>query len=367
MRPELSGALFHFGPRLAAGCREECAGHGPVTLRLDYAGAEALLDALERDSLSDADVDDLLRIPGLRAMVNNVTRFIPKVGVPEFREEVKAFAQAKKGGRHNDFFQFEHAWQERTRVRTLIGAIRADERRLVRETLSPLTRYSPDTGPLTVTVYFVAGGVSTGFAFEDDSTPFYANLVRAKGDLNGVALNMAHEAYHVMQFTAQKRAGIPALWVSNEKMPPAERLFAGTLSEGTANYVVDPTRSAAAGPDMENARERYRRNAEPGRVAENFALFDTLLKKIRDGQITWEAVQSQGFSRDNDDRFYFVGYEMAKALDRHCGRRCISRLFKEPPVEFFRRYIVLYRKHPEIKGRFSQETETFINAYGKKP
>lgn len=338
-----------------------------VALRLDYAGAEALINALERDALSDADVDDLLRVPGLRAMVDNVTRFIPNIGVPEFRKEIRAFVRAKKGGEYNDYFQLSDVWRERSRVRTLTTAIRADERKIVGETLSLLGRYRPDTGPLPITVYFVAGGVSTGFAFENDPKAFYANLTRAGGDLNGVVLNMAHEGYHVMQFTAQKRAGINPLWVSNEKMPPAERLFTATLQEGTANYVADPTRWAATGPDVESARLRYRRNAEPARVAQNFALFDAVLKELREGRITWEVAYKKGFTSDNDDSFYFVGYEMAKALERYCGRGCIGRLFAEPPAEFFRRYIALYRRHPEIRGRFSRETETFIEAYGTKP
>ncbi len=339
----------------------------PVALRLDYAGAEALVNALERDSLSDADVDSLLRVTGLRAMVDNVTRFIPNIGAPEFRKEIQEFVRTKRGGQYNDYFQLTDVWRERPRIRALITAIRADERKIVRETLSQLVRYRPDTGPLTITAYFVAGGVSGGFAFENDPTSFYAELWRAEGDLNGVILNMAHEAYHVMQFAAQRRAGINPIWVANDRMPPVDRLFTGMLQEGTANYVVDPTRSTAAGRDMERARARYRRNAEPARIAENFALFDTLLKELREGRITWDVVYERGFSRNNDDRFYFVGYEMAKALDRHCGRRCVGRLFEEPPVEFFRRYIALYRRHPEIRGRFSRETETYIAAYGAQP
>src|SRR5690348_14985651 len=59
-----------------------------VTLRLDFAGAEAIIRALERDALSDAEVDALLRVHGARAMVDNVTRFIPGLGVPEFRSEI---------------------------------------------------------------------------------------------------------------------------------------------------------------------------------------------------------------------------------------------------------------------------------------
>lgn len=339
----------------------------PITIHLDYAGAEALINALERDSLSDADVDSLLSVPGLRAMVDNVTRFIPNVGISEFRKEIRAFVQTKKGGEYDPYFRFNGVWQERSKVRTLIKSIQTDERRIVGEMLSQLKRYRPSTGPLPITVYFIAGGVSEGFAFDNDIKSFYANLVKAEGDLNGVILNMTHEAYHVMQFAAQRRAGINALWISDGKLPPAERLIAGTLSEGTANYVADPSRSRATGPHMESARQRYRRNAEPARIAQNFALFDTVLKEVRDGRITWDVAYKKGFTSENDDSFYFVGYEMAKALDRYCGRKRIGGLFEKSPVEFFRRYIALYRKHPEIRGRFSRETETFIAAYEPKP
>lgn len=333
-----------------------------VTMRLDYAGAEALLDALERDSLSDADVDDLLRVHGLRAMVDNVTRFVPRVGAPEFRREIRAFVRTKEGESYNRYFQFNDAWRERSRVRNLIKDFRAAEREVVGGMLARLKRYRPDTGPLSITIYLVAGGVSDGFAFENDPGSFYANLVRAGGDFNGAVLNMEHEAYHAMQIAAQQRAGLPTLWVSNDKMPPAQRLLTGTLVEGTANYAADPTRSATVGPNVDGARERYRRNAAPARVAENFALFDRMLKEIREGRATWDVVNKEGFSRDNDDRFYFVGYEMAKALERYRGRGAIGGLFSKPPAEFFRSYIALYRKHREIKARFSPETEEFIDS-----
>jgi hypothetical protein len=90
-----------------------------------------------------------------------------------------------------------------------------------------------------------------------------------------------------------------------------------------------------------------------------------MLKEILEGRTTWEVLSREGFSRDNDDRFYFVGYEMAKALERYRGRGHIGRLFSRPPVEFFRSYIALYRRHPEIRGRFSRETETFIASAGQ--
>jgi hypothetical protein len=333
-------------------------GAAAVTMRFDYAGAEAIIDALERDSLSEADVDSLLRIHGVRAMVDNVTRFIPRAGVPEFRTEIQRFAREKRGAESNPFQLFE-PWRERARIRALVAAIRADEPRILREALAKLEPYSPDTGPMTIGVYFVAGGVSTGFAFENESRSFYANLARAQGDYPGVIWNAVHEAYHVLQMAAQQRSGHFASWIADDAMPPADRLLMGTLVEGTANLVSDPARFTGGGAKLEEMRALYRLNAEPAKIAANFALFDRMLKEVREGKITWSAVNGEGFSGANPE-FYFVGYEMAKALERHCGARCIGALFHAAPAEFFRRYIAFYRERPEITARFSRETEDYV-------
>ncbi|HET7234320.1 MAG TPA: DUF5700 domain-containing putative Zn-dependent protease [Longimicrobium sp.] len=347
------------------GRAQRAAGAPGHTLRLDYAGAEALLNALEQDSVTDAQVNTLLRIHGVRAMVDNVTRFIPGVGVAEFRREVKDFARTKRGSAHNREFQLTGVWTQRAQIRQLIRAIRADEAGIVRRTLAQLGPYAPPTGPLAVEVYFVAGGVSDGFVFDDRSRPvFYANLARAMGDLSGVVGNMAHEDYHVLQKAAQRRTpGLTRIADSTETMPLAERLLTVTLAEGTANYVADPTKSNATGRNLDLFRARYQRNATPRRIAENFELFDTILRGLRNGSVTWQQADFQGFSGTNDARFYFVGYQMAKAIEQHCGTACIRRLFTRHPVEFFRQYIALYRRHPDIPGRFSPETEAFIASF----
>jgi hypothetical protein len=113
---------------------------------------------------------------------------------------------------------------------------------------------------------------------------------------------------------------------------------------------------------MEKSRQQYRRNADPARIKENFALFDTVLSGIRDGSLPWNKAYARGFSGNNDARFYFVGYEMAKAIEKYRGRKQIAQLFEKPPVEFIRQYIALYKKHPEISARFSKETEEFITS-----
>jgi hypothetical protein len=74
---------------------------------------------------------------------------------------------------------------------------------------------------------------------DDQTRPsFYANLARARGDLNAVIGNLAHESYHVMQKAAQRRAGLGATADSTGALLEAERLLAVTLSEGVANSAV---------------------------------------------------------------------------------------------------------------------------------
>ncbi|TVQ00715.1 MAG: hypothetical protein EA359_15385 [Balneolaceae bacterium] len=332
----------------------------PVTLQLDFAGAKAMIRVLEQDSLSEAAIDELLHIHGVRAMVDNVTRFIPRLGIPEFRSEIHHFTQKKRAGDHEEF-QLSHVWRERTRVRDLVNAIQADESGILRETLSLLEPYRPNTGPLSIQVYFVAGGVSDGFVFNDDRS-FYINLVRAGGDCHEVIANVVHEAYHVMQVAAQKQSGTYTDWGADDVMPYAERVLAGTLIEGTATYVADPARLTAPAGSLRTARKRYLRSADPVRIAENFAVFDAVMQGLREGTMTWPEASEKGFTRSpvNEDRFYFVGYEMAKAIERHCGTTCIPRFFEQPPVEFFRQYITLYREHPEIQWHFAPETEKYI-------
>jgi hypothetical protein len=311
----------------------------PVTMHLDYAGAETIIRALERDSLSDADVDELLRIHGVRAaMIDNVTRFIPDIqGAPEFRTEIQTFVRTKQGGDYAGIFQLPDVWRERSRIRELITAVRGDESRIVREALALLEPYRPTRGPLPIRVYFIAGGVSTGFAFEHDVEAFYINLARAQGDYYGIIWNMVHEAYHVMQMVAQQQSGTFTAWITDETVPPVQRLLAGTLVEGTATLVADPRRLNAPEGTLQTVLDRYRRSAEPARIAENFAMFDTVLQGLREGRTEWADAVGKGFSlsSEHEERFYFVGYEMAKAIEDYCGTNCIGRLFEEPPVEFF--------------------------------
>ena len=335
---------------------------GEVTLRFDYAGAEAMLAALERDELSDAAVDSLLAVPGARMTVDNVTRLIPELGRDDFRVAIQKFVRSGRVADEHAQFNLGKAKDEGGRVRALSAQIRANERALLQRTLAILAPYSPETGPLDITAYLIAGGTSTGFVRDTPGTwEFYLNLADLGGDCEAVVWSLAHEIYHLVQKAALRR--VPALLAvadSQESLPVAERMMTNVLLEGTADLVSDPKRFSGNGDEIVRQRERYRRDAEPARVRENFAIFDTLYQRAVRKEVTWRAVLERGFM--NEARFYPLGREMAQAIERHCGAACIRRQFERPPVEFFREYIRLYRAQPDVVGRFAPETERLLGA-----
>ena len=262
-----------------------------IQLRFDYSGAEAMLEILERDSLNDAAVDSLLAIRPVRDMVRNTIAFSPAMTVEHFRSHIKSFVRTKTTTPVEDrSWQLRHVWNNRGQLRALLEQLKANEDKVVRETVANLGMYAPRTGPLEIVVYFIAGGNSGGGPI--GTTGLYANLVQANGDFHGVISNLAHESYHVMQNEAWRRHPRMRLFVdARDSLPVGERLLAATLAEGTANFGEDPTRSTASGPAMQSSRERYMRNATPERVRENFALFDALL--FEESSFAIEVVQAE--------------------------------------------------------------------------
>ena len=339
-----------------------------IQLRFDYAGARTLFAALNQRELSPQDIAELYQVQGLAAMVDNVTRFIPEVTRREFEQHLLKFIETGKEPGHNGYivWDFKQVLATRGEVAGLIGKLEADESQIIATTLGELEPFRPDTGPLTITVYFVAGGVSDGFVPERSREPsLYVNLTRARGDLDGVVSNLTHEIYHVMQQSASRRAGLSSIVDEPEKLELAQRLLATTLWEGSANYAADPRQLQGSGPYLAMWRDRFAQNTTPEKLAEHFALFETVLNDLEAQRTSWNDAYARGFAGPQSP-FYFVGYEMTRVIDQRCGRSCVRQLFDQPPAAFLQRYIEICKRDPAIAIRFSPPMEAWI-ARGPKP
>ena len=337
------------------------------SLRMNFEGAEALLGVLERRAVTDADVDRLLTIRGVHAMVDNTTKYIPSNTRDTFRAAVKEFVTSRKSTIGN--FRLDESAKKSAEIRTLIAKLKADTN-LVAEVAGPIARYTPPLPQFTATMYGTTGGVSDGFVLDDGTLPaFYVALDRAEGEVQGVKLQMTHELYHVAQRMA--RAGVPRLSADvfdATTAPPHLRLLTVVFEEGTATYVTEPMLGkdgsffSRSGPYMRTWRASYKKNAPPKKIAANFAEFDRLLSGLRAGSMSWKEASDAVFTGLGPGP-YFVGYEMAKAIDRHHGAARIASLLQQHPAAFFRAYIDLYRKNPgAVPARFSKETEAYVDA-----
>lgn len=336
------------------------------SLQMNYEGAEALLAVLEQRTVTDADIDKLLAIHGVRAMVDNTTRFIPSDTRVTFRAAVKEFVTTRKSTIGH--FRLDESYEDAAEIRALVDELKADTN-LPAEVAGPLSRYMPPLPHFTATVYAVTGGASDGFVPDRETQPaFYVALNRAEGDAEGVKLNMTHELYHVVQRLA--RAGVPGLEanVLNPETAPADaRLLRVILDEGTATYVTEPlipkgSFFSRSGPDIRMWRASYRKNAAPKKIAANFAEFDRLLSGLHTGSMSWKQASDVVFTGYGPGP-YFVGYEMAKAIDRRHGPSRIASLLQQHPAAFFRAYIDIYRENPAaVPAKFSRETEAYIDS-----
>jgi hypothetical protein len=336
------------------------------SLEMDYDGAEALLAALERRTVTDADIDKLLTIRGVQAMVDNTTKYVPADTRDAFRAALKEFVSRRKSTIGD--FRLDDSFERAREIRSLIAALEADTN-LLGEVAGPISRFMPSLPPFTVTVHGTTGGISDGFVLDNEAQPaFYMALNRAEGDVQGVKLNMTHELYHVVQRMA--RASVPGL---NAKVfdvgtaPSHVRLLSVILEEGTATYVAEPALGKASvfrrsGPYVKSWRASYEKNRPPKRIVANFAEVDRLLSGLRSGASSWEQASAVVFRGDGPGP-YFVGYEMAKVIDRHYGPARIASLLHQHPAEFFRAYIDVCRKDPSaVPAKFSKLTEAYIDS-----
>jgi len=322
-------------------------------LHLDYSGAEALLMALERDSISDIELDALLWVPGVRATVANTSKYLPDHTEDAFRTVLRTWVETRQEpwGQFSLRFAAQHA----SEARKLIEELKA-EPGLISEVQAPLLRYLPATGPLEVTVHSVVCGVSDGFVLDDQADPaFFMALDRAQGDAQGIKLNMTHELYHTAQQAARDRARrLTEVMVQPSTASPAVRLLTTVLDEGTATWVA---RSMLDGDGtyLEMWRSAYDKNAGAEAVRANYVLFDELLAGLVDGALSWDDAYGAGFCGIGPP-LYFVGFEMSRAIEEALGPQQIGTYFAGHPKEFFTDFVAL------VPGVLAPRTEQIVAA-----
>ena len=326
-----------------------------VTLSLTDQSARANLRIID-GRVSDAEFDRALRLPGNLALVekSNQTGALNTIDDLRF-----ALSTAREGQTPNpDLFGIGRLRRDMNAAKDLLELLDRDAENIIGRVCEKLTPYLPEGYEQDIKVFILAGGYATGFTF-DDGADFFLAAQRIGDDPAGLELVIVHELFHVIQTSLSP--------LSKRRMQEAEKaypvksralahLFNGYL-EGGATWVANADDYSGQGRTVSyfkdvqgNYSQRFRRL---------FVTFEAYLYQLfNDPAADSDKIYSAGFM--DDGPLYFVGFYMARELEKENGASAIRDLLSQPPTTFYQEYQSLCHANKELLC-FSPTTESIIN------
>ena len=319
------------------------------SIKLDMAAAEAVLDIIERGTVSPAELEQLVKMDAIAASIRHTSQFNDAANVEVYKQSLVDVLNGKEPG--SDPFQFRSVMKRRVETRRLFNLIRENPQSLMQDIFGQMAEHMPVDIKLDGVAHLLVGGGSDGFAIGDD---FYVGLHFYKDDYVGLKLLMSHEIYHLAQ--AQFFPFPIGSW---EGATSIEKALNETLLEGSAALVGDPT-VVEGGAYIDWFRKKYARNLS--RIKQNFLLLELILYRLSsDPDSRFGTYYPLGFSGDWDSPLYFVGYKMAKTIRDHKGQARLVEVYRQGSLAFFKEYIDIYRQQPDSAIiRFSPQIEEII-------
>jgi len=282
----------------------------PVTLDLNFESAVEVARLFDSDSVSDADLDRVFRLPGVRALYLQARRFDEYATEENFRSTLRAAVEGLPVQR--DPFNFQTVRDRIEEIAPTIEWIGQNHENLAADLGRRIAEYSPAD----------------------------------------------HELFHVAQGAFMSG---PTVTEERPQLRNVEALLLNTVSEGTASLLWWPD-------DMEGGvyvdgvlRAKLERNRR--RADGTFSLFELMVFRAHaDPDLDVGSIYNLGFSGRWDSPLYYVGYRIARAIEEHRGRPALRKLLARPAVEFFQAYVDLYRDRPADSTllRFSPRIEEIL-------
>lgn len=308
--------------------------------------ARAVLEAINNPALTETEARRIAQLPANKMAQRKVQNFDPNGTEDRFVIELLAEARGTKP-EGKDLFRFERAKRARAGALNVLAAIEQNPAQFNKWVNDRVETFSPPGLPLKLEGHLIAAGGPTGFAFGGND--FYLNITHFPDDLLAAKAITAHELYHAVQGAAFKSQGKEwrrfkaAEW---EALPSdgerdayvVDRFLGNLVTEGIAMYVGDPellTQSSGAYSKWELARFRRQQNNMSGLVT---MLDLALIGLTSDQPIDYGKAYALGFLSE-DQPLYFLGYEMAKTIQRKRGPKRLGELLTGSGCGFFRDYL----------------------------
>lgn len=333
-----------------------------LTIRLDFESAKAIIDLLGQKTVTDKALDDVAHMYGSQQLIRKVTSYDKDGTEEQFKQTLREVIQTGTV-KANDPFDWKAVKARQFAIQSLIRQIDLKQDAFLADINREITPYTPTDLKADVRACFLVGGGSLGFTIGNDNT-FNVALQKIGDDYEGLIKLVAHELYHSVQHVGdQNRKKGKAM----DPDPPkhiisAYIMLANLYAEGTANLVGDFSKVEKPKLFTKVQQDEYALNRQRNRT--NFTLFESLLyRAYHDSTASPDALYNVAFTTAFEETSYYVGYEMAKFIEKHEGRSAVASFVAKSSIEFSQHYIDMYRKHDE-KGvvKFSKPIEAIIKA-----
>ncbi len=326
-----------------------------LKIQIDFQSARAIVDLLERNQVGDADLSRVVGLSGNQRLIRKVAGYNSAATPETFKKTLRQTVENQNFS--DDPFDWQSVKKNLPEIRLLINQIEKNKVALFAELESLIEPYTPPDLKADITATFLVGGGSLGFTI-DGSDGFHVALHKIGGDYEGLKYLVAHELYHSVQaFGRQKRLADLKIVKPPDNVRNSLIIIENTFTEGTATLVGDSLNAKNLKEFGQSQQDLYKKNL--ARSRQNFALFEALLFQAQnDPNADIEQLYNVGFSTEFDETLYYVGYRMARAIEKYKGKQAIAALIGKNPVEFFNQYIEIYKRNNDpALIKFNKSTE----------
>jgi len=303
----------------------------PPAIKLipDFASAKAMVRLYQQGSVDKAEMDNLLLMDGVRAVIAQAQRFDDGATAEVFESGLRLSVTGEEVPQP-DVFQFNSIRKKMTGIEKTMAWIENNPADMSKKVLKLISPYSPISKPLQVRFFVVLGGNSDGWTRDG---VFHTALQYFGDDVEGLQILLSHELYHIVQ----REFMSPLVHDEDTKQGRVEYLLQKTIWEGMASYVCNPLDVEGGGSYIEWYSKKYQRNLNHLKL--NFDLFETLVyRAYHDPDASLRDLYKIGFSGSLESPAYFVGFAMARDIETISGRETLLNLMQKPSAEFFAHY-----------------------------
>ncbi|MBC8151861.1 MAG: hypothetical protein H7Z72_03020 [Bacteroidetes bacterium] len=300
-----------------------------VTIAFDFESAQAVITLLGQKHVSEEELTSTARLAGNQQLIRKVASYATSADEVFFKRTLKELIETGTvEGR--DLYDWKTVKANRAAIQRMLAQLARQKQSFSNEVVGLISAYSPADMHATIRACVLVGGGSLGFTFDNDNT-FYVALQKVGDDYEGLKYLVVHELYHSIQTVGEtkRRANLTAV-KPPDNIGRAYVLLDNLWLEGSATLVGDPSDVPHPKPFLKEQQDEYVKNRN--RRSGNAALFESLLfQAYADSAADVNRLYGIAFSTDFDETSYYVGYEMAKAIEQYEGKRPLRILSATAP------------------------------------